>query len=354
MTFEEARALFPVLERVAYLNAGTFGPLARPVVEAVEREVRRDLEHGRAGSAWFEYALAVRDDLRARVAAFVGVEREQVALTASTTDGCNIVLAGLDLGPDDEVVTTDSEHFGLLGPLHASRARVVVTPPDPDAILAAVGPRTRLLAVSQVLWTTGARLPVRELRDAAGLPVLADGAQSVGAVPVDAGGLDFLTISGQKWLCGPDATGALVVADPERLRIARPSYLSKVAHEPDGSFVPRPGAARFEPNWLPVGAVAGLRTALELPPAWAYERAAATAARCRELLAGHVEVIPGEALLVSFRPPAGEDAAATAARLEGAGVIVREVPGTGLVRASCGWWTSEGDLERLVDAVAAE
>jgi L-cysteine/cystine lyase len=351
VTFEEGRALFPVLERLTYLNAGTFGPLARPVVEAVERETRRDLEQGRAGSAWFEYALGVRDHLRAAVAALVGAEVEQVALTASTTDGCNIVLAGLDLRPEDEVVTTDSEHFGLLGPLHASGARVVVAAPEPDAILAAVGPRTRLVAVSQVLWTTGALLPVRELRERAGVPVLVDGAQSVGALPVGAAGLDFLTISGQKWLCGPDATGALVVADPERLRIARPSYFSKLSNEPDGSFVARPGAARFEPNWMPVGSVAGLFAALELRPEWAFERAADVAARCRERLAGVVEVVPGDSLLVSFRPPPGETAEAAAKRLEEAGVIVREVPGTGLVRASCGWWTSAGDLDRLAEAL---
>jgi L-cysteine/cystine lyase len=352
VTFEEGRALFPVLERLTYLNAGTFGPLPRPVVEAVEREARRDLERGRAGSAWFEYALSVRDDLRAALAAFVGADPAQVALTASTTDGCNIVLAGLDLGPDDEVVTTGSEHFGLLGPLHASGAHVVVTPPEPDAILAAVGPRTRLVAISQVLWTTGALLPVRELRARAGVPVLVDGAQSVGAIPVDAAGVDFLTVSGQKWLCGPDATGALVVADPERLRIARPSYFSKLSNEPDGSFVARPGAARFEPNWMPVGSVAGLLAALELRPEWAFERSAAVAARCRELLAPAVDVVRGDALLVSFRPPAGESAEAAAKRLEEAGVMVREVPGTGLVRASCGWWTSDADLERLVAVLA--
>jgi L-cysteine/cystine lyase len=352
VTFEEGRSLFPVLERLTYLNAGTFGPLARPVVEAVEREARRDLDQGRAGSAWFEYALSVRDDLRAAVAAFVGAEVEQVALTASTTDGCNIVLAGLGLGPDDEVVTTGSEHFGLLGPLHASGARVVVTAPEPDAILAAVGPRTRLLAVSQVLWTTGALLPVRELRERAGVPVLVDGAQSVGAIPVDAAGLDFLTVSGQKWLCGPDATGALVVADPQRLRIARPSYFSKLSNEPDGSFVPRPGAVRFEPNWMPVGSVAGLLAALELRPEWAFEHAAAMAARCRERLASVVELVSGDTLLVSFRPPPGEAAEATVTRLEEARVIVREIPGTGLVRASCGWWTSEADLDRLAGALA--
>ena len=353
MTFGEARALFPVLARVAYLNAGTFGPLARPVVEAAEREGRRELEQGRAGADWFEHTTALRGELRERIAALVGAEAAQVALTASTTDGCNVVAAGLDLGPGDEVVTTDSEHFGLLGPLHASRARVVVVPPDPDAILAAVGPRTRLIAVSQVLWTTGATLPVRELRRPAGPPVLVDGAQSVGAIPVDASGVDFLTVSGQKWLCGPDGTGALVVADPERLRVARPSYLSKVSHRPDGSFEPTPGAARFEPNWPPVGAVAGFLEALRIRPEWAFERAAATAARCRELLGGVVEVAPGDALLVSFRPPGGEAAADTAARLGRAGVVVRDVPGTGLVRASCGWWTSEDDLERLVGALQA-
>ena len=63
------------------------------------------------------------------------------------------------------------------------------------------------------------------------MPILVDGAQSVGALPVAAAGLDFLTISGQKWLCGPDATGGLVVADPERLRVATPSYFSQQAYD---------------------------------------------------------------------------------------------------------------------------
>lgn len=348
MRFEEARGLFPVLERVAYLNAGTFGPLARPTLDAMQAELGADGERGRFGKEYFERMLALRQRLRERIAALVGAEPERVALTGSTTDGCNIVLAGLGLGPDDEIVTTGEEHFGLLGPLHASGARIVVVEPTAEAIVAAVTPCTRLLALSQVLWTTGRLLPVNELRERTGLPILVDGAQSVGAIPVESHGLDFLTISGQKWLCGPDSTGALVVADPERLRVGRPSYFAQSAFEPDGRFEPREGAARFDAGWLAPASLAGLLAALELPPDWRYVHAAQQAARCRELLGRKVELVDGGATLVSFR--AAEPAQLVAA-LADADVVVRDIPGTGLVRVACGWWTSENDLERLAAAL---
>ncbi len=352
MTFAEARAQFPVLERIAYLNAGTFGPLASGTMDAARAELERDLEEGRSGDSYFLRTLALRAELRGEIAALVGADPSRVALTSSTTDGCNIVLAGLGLSAADEVVTTSEEHFGLLGALGTSAARVVVAEPDPERILAAVTPRTRLVAVSQVLWTTGRVLPVRELRERAGVPVLVDGAQSVGAVPVDASGLDFLTVSGQKWLCGPDTTGALVVADPERLRVAAPSYFSQQAYEPEGTFTPREGAARFEPNWWSAASLSGLLAALRGRPEWAFEQAAATAERCRTLLAPLVEVVVPEqrSTLVSFRPRG--DPAALVTGLAGQGVHVREIPGSGLVRVSCGWWTSDGDLERLVAGLA--
>jgi L-cysteine/cystine lyase len=348
LTPEEGRSLFPVLERLAYLNAGTFGPLATPTAAAVQEQLDADLADGRFGKEYFERMLDLRKQTRIALAELVGAEPEQMAVTGSTTDGCNIVLAGLDLQPEDEIVTTTEEHFGLLGPVHASGARVVVVQPDPDAIRNAVTPRTRLLALSQVLWTSGRALPVRELREQTGVPVLVDGAQSVGAIPVDAGGLDFLTISGQKWLCGPDSTGALVVADPDRLRVARPSYFSQTAHEPSGSFEPAAGAARFDPGWLSSAVLAGLLAALDVRPDWAYERAALVAARCRELLAPLAELVPGDATLVAFR---SEDPPALVARLAEEGVVVREIPKTGLVRVSCGWWTDETDLQRLTAAL---
>jgi len=351
MDFAQARAQFPILERFAYLNAGTFGPLARSTVEAMEARQRLDLERGRSGPDFFALVVGLRDELRAQIAALVGAETAQVALTCSTTDGCNIVLSGLGLSPADEVVTTTDEHFGLLGPLHASGARIVVAGPEPEAILAAVTPRTKLLALSQVLWTDGRVLPVAELRERSDLPVLVDGAQAVGAIPVAAAGIDFLTVSAQKWLCGPDTVGALVVREPERLRVAQPSYYAQKSFEPDGEFEPRPGAARFDSQWIAPASLAGLLAALDGRPEWAFERAAEMSELCRKTLAERFEVVsaPGQGTLVSWR--ADGDPTAMVRRLFERGVVVRDIPGRNLIRASCGWWTSEDDIERLLEAL---
>ncbi|MFN0154220.1 MAG: aminotransferase class V-fold PLP-dependent enzyme [Gaiella sp.] len=352
MTFEEVRATFPVLERKAYLNAGTFGPLARRTTDALLSEAERDAREGRCGSPFFLGALELREQVRAAIASLVEAEPGQVALLASTTDACNRVVSGLGLQAGDEVVTTNEEHFGLLGPLGVSAATVVVVPADAERVVAAVTPRTKLIALSGVLWTTGKILPAAEIRARTGVPILVDGAQSVGAVPVSFPGVDFLTVSGQKWLCGPDSTGALVVADPERLRVTGPSYLAQASYEDDGTFVPRDGAVRFESNWWSVGVTRGLLAAITARPEWAFARAAETAARCRELLGRHVEVVTPKphATLVAFRPD-GEEAGAVVERLRLRDVDVREIPRTGLVRASVGYWTSDGDLERLVEGV---
>jgi selenocysteine lyase/cysteine desulfurase len=354
VTVDQARAEFPVFERLAYLNAGTNGPLARGTVEAMAAQERADLETGRGGPAYFERAMALRDEARSKLAEVVGVPVETVSLATSTTNGCNIVLAGLGLTEQDEIVTTDGEHFGLLGALAVSPVRVRVAkvrelPPEDalDVLLAEVTPRTRLLALSQVCWMSGNRFPVAELKEATGLPVLVDGAQSAGAIPVDASRLDFYAFSCQKWLCGPDATGGLVVADPERLGIAAPSYLSQESYD-DLDFVARPGAARFDPGWTPPPSLAGLGAALDLVPGGRFERAAEMARRCRELLAERFEVVtaPDQATLVSFRVEG--DSAELVQRLYEHGIVVRDVPGLGWIRVSCGWWTTERDLARLL------
>ena len=355
MTPAEARAQFPVLERFAYLNAGTLGPLSRGTLDAMAERTRFDQDHGRGGRAWFEGVRALRARIRGQLAELIGTDAACVALTGSTTDGCNIVVSGLDLGPDDEVVTTDAEHPGLLLPLRASGARVrvaeVAARPTASAfetILSHVTQRTRLLALSHVLWTTGQRMPVHELKRESGLPLLVDGAQSVGAIPIELGDVDYYTVSGQKWLCGPEPLGALYVREPEQLRIAVPSYFAQKSIEPDGTFEPVDGAARFDSGWLAPPALAGLEAALAGAPEWRFDRALEIAELSRTALADSFEVIGErtESTLVSF-VPAGEPADVSA-RLYEAGVIVRDLPRTGWVRASCGWWNNEDDVDRLV------
>ena len=351
MTFEEARAQFPVLERLAYLNAGTNGPLARATADAMIAQTDRDTVDGRSGMSYFLGMLELREQVRDAIADVLAVEPSALALTDSTTRGCAIVLAGLGLTDQDEVVTTNEEHFGLTGPLYATGARVVIVDADEEALVRAVTPRTRLIATSHVLWTTGRKLDLHRVREDAGVPLLVDGAQSAGAIAPDVGPLDFYTVSAQKWLCGPESRGALYVADPERLRVKAPSYMSQDSYEASGAFVPKEGAKRFDSGWIPVAALRGLAAALSTRPGWATERAAETAARCSELLSPRVEVVtpPGHSTLVSFRT--NGDPAELVERLHERGVIVRELPGRNLVRASCGWWTNEDDLQRLAAAI---
>jgi L-cysteine/cystine lyase len=351
------RAGLPVLERYAYLNAGTFGPLPRATVEAMDEMQRRELEDGRSSRPYFERALAARERLREAFAGLIGAGPGCVALTTSTTEGCNIAIGGLAIGPGDEVVTTDSEHPGLFGGLVSSGATIKIAAirdlPAADvlgALEAQITPRTRLIAVSHVSWLTGVVLPISELAGR-GIPVLVDGAQAAGTIPVDVKelGCDFYTVSAQKWLLGPAATGALHV-HPDRVedtRVAFPSYFSW--RLPDYELVE--GAGRFEGSWTPASSVVGMLASFEFMATAGedrYAHARRAAARCRELLlerGADVVTEPEQATLVSWRAEEPEE---LVKRLAEAGVVVRDLPGTGFVRASCGFWTSEDDLERLV------
>jgi L-cysteine/cystine lyase len=361
MDLAAIRAELGVLDRIAWLNTGTFGPLPRRTLDAMAAADRLDYERGRTGAWYPAEILELRERLRTGLAAVVSAPPETLALTRSTTEGCTIVCAGLGIGPGDEVVTTDVEHFGLLGPVAATGASVRPAslrgrPPEEalDAIRAELSPATKLIAVSHVAWTTGQVLPLDELT-ALGVPVLADGAQTVGAIPVTATGVDFYAFSGQKWLLGPGGTGGLVIAPEwiERLRVTAPSYYSQDGYDAAGIFTPKGGAARFDCGWLNraqlEGALASLAFLDEAGPE-RFDRAVAQAERGRELIAPRVELVtpPGQATLVTWE---SSDAAAESRRLAEQGVVVRHLPTLPWVRASIGFWTSDDELERLAAAL---
>jgi L-cysteine/cystine lyase len=141
------------------------------------------------------------------------------------------------------------------------------------------------------------------------------------------------------------------VRDPESLQVASPTYMSQQRFEPDGSFEPTAGAARFDPGFLGATLLSGLEAALDTAPDWRFERARETAERCRDLLAERHEVVtaPGQATLVAFRP--NGEPSEVVERLFEQGVVVRDIPGSGLVRVSVGYWTSDDDLDRLLTAL---
>ena len=351
------RAEFPVLEDRAYLNAGTCGPLPHAAVRATLDVLDRGAALGRA-KEYVDTLLELRDRQRAAYAAVLGAEVADVALTTCTSDGVVRVLAGMELGPGDEVLTAPDEHPGLLGPLITLRdRRGVDIRAVPFADLAdAVGPRTKLVACSHVSWITGAVRP--SALASLDIPVLLDGAQGVGAVGFDVGSLGcaFYAGSGQKWMCGPIGSGMLWVAPEWQARVAPvgATYVN-LENAADGLAARlHPDARRYDSPGLGPETVAGALAAHDVLAAYGwpavYGRATSLAALLASRLqeAGRTVAARGETTLVSFEDP---DPEATRDRLAEEGVTVRHLPGTPYVRASVGAWNDEGDLERLLAAL---
>src|SRR5436309_6002501 len=97
------RSRFPVLKHSAYLNAGTEGPLPDAAVEAVRSRIELEASRGRCGRPYFEELIQLAAELRGAYAGVLGCDASEVALTGSTTDGVNTVIAGLELREGDEI-----------------------------------------------------------------------------------------------------------------------------------------------------------------------------------------------------------------------------------------------------------
>jgi L-cysteine/cystine lyase len=354
------RAQFPVFERSRYLNAGTEGPVPLAASEAVTAQLGADLHHGRIGKPYIEALLQRAADVRAGYARVLGAPVETVALTESTTSGINTVLAGLRFAPGDEIVTSDQEHPGLLAPLRRLSVRdgVTITVAPLDRVADAVTATTKLIACSHVSWVGGEVVDVSALV-ATGVPVLLDAAQALGAISLDvvALGIEYYAGSGQKWLCGPEGSGALYVrADRlDELEPPWPSYATVADHDnPLGSAL-ADSAARLDTGFPPLMRSAWALASLGVLEAagwdWVHARAGFMASTLADGLAARgFDVAPrGPTTLVAWQPSGDVDA--EVARLHRQGILVRSIPSHGLLRAACGAWTVEEDVVALIDAV---
>jgi selenocysteine lyase/cysteine desulfurase len=358
---------------LVHLQTGGVGAMPRPVFEAMraaEVEVEADPARETYGPG-----MSHLEKVRAKAAALVNAGgAEDIFLTTSATQAMFLVAQGLNFTHGDHVLTTDHEHpGGRLGWEWAARRyhievdAIPIAPgeTDPRAIVERFAdrilPRTRVISISHVLFTTGVQLPVADLcalgRDH-GCKVVVDGAQGPGAMPVDvqALGCHAYAASGHKWLMGPKGTGFLYLAP-----------------EMSGALDALPLAAGRHPGSDSTGIVniAGLRgmgAAMDYVRELGPERIAAhNAALRRELHAAlsrfNQVMIPAPvdgpltSANLTFCLPDSVDLAAIRRHLvQRHKVYIRTVELAGFtgLRASLHAYNGSDDIARLVDALRAE
>ena len=373
------RAALPALAAGIYLNTGSAGPLPAETAAAMAEIARYELETGRATADWFGETLQRMDEARAATAAVLVADVDDIALTHSATDGVNIGVWSIDWRAGDRVVTSRGEHPGVLGPLVQLRDRfgveIAFVDPgagDPAEALAAfedaIDERTRMVAVSHVLYATGVVLPIAAIAAAGHVHdaiVVVDAAQSVGAIPVElaATGADVLALPAQKWLLGPEGMGAIAVrrAARERLQATFAGYFSYERIEPDGTAIPWASARRFEAgNWHRPSIVGMARSlgwmSMFVGLDWFLARGPALAAWMHDRLsaiAGVEVVTPRAAMatLLTFRIAGWAPQAALDELGARVFAIARVVPTVDALRISVGAFNSEEELERFATAV---
>lgn len=361
-----------------YMNTGTFGPMPACVPGAMRERMQQEWQNGRLGASGFESMLSIYDNARQGVAHLLNAHVDEIALTDNTGEGLNIISFGIDWHEGDEVITTNHEHISLLAPLYQLRDRygIVIRIADigekgdlpvlkPIADL--VTTRTRLISLSHVSWMTGARLNISEVGYMGrewDIPVLIDGAQSAGAIPLDLHALnvDFYAIPMQKWLCGPDGTGALY-ARQNALSYVKSTYVGywSVKHEEGIEWELHDRAQRFEVGGRQTAALAGQVAVLnwlntEVGHQWMYERIATLSAYAFYTLAEIPGLLmltprPGESGLVAFRLEGKDDAEVVKVLNEKYNILIRNIPSTHALRISTGFYNTEEEIDTLARAL---
>ncbi|MCU0632696.1 MAG: cysteine desulfurase [Methanolinea sp.] len=269
------REEFPVLSTCIYLDsASTSQTPHRAVAAMCAYFYEYAANHGRGSHHLARKTTEEYERTREVLGNFLGVDPGHLVFTRNATDAINLVAHGTCWEPGDEVITTALEHHANFLPWMAQKARGVVVKVlpqrrgmlDPADLQEALSPRTRLVAVTHVTNVLGTVQPVREIAGIAhdaGASVLLDAAQSVGHMPLDVRGFDFVALPGHKGLLGPQGTGALYAADYSALSVSCHGGGIVEDVSLDGfSLLPPP--ARFEPGTPNIPGVIGLGAAIRL------------------------------------------------------------------------------------------
>jgi len=371
------REQLPATSQTMYLNAGTNGPLPTIAIETLEAAARTELDAGRIRPGVYEGAFQRNQRVRDLIAEIYGADGSEIALTHSTIEGLNAALMGIRWQAGDEVVTTSLEHPGVFNPLGllAFRQGVVVRTADigngggdvVSQIAVLLTPRTRAVVISHVQWSSGAIMPLAELADLAHrhhAMLIVDAAQGAGQAPINlhASGVDVYALSGQKWLCGPEASGALYVRK-SRIPDIAPTYVRYAQSCSDGFIVPPSAAYRYEIGEFYGPAVLAFERVLlwlrdDVGFDWLHARVAELGRRAWDQLSnlpGVTVTTPRDVMagLVCFTVY-GLTVQEVAVKLYERGITIRYVayaPGPTVARAACGWWNTEDEIDALAVAV---
>jgi len=375
---ERIRQQMPATTSHIFLNAGTFGPLPDSAIQAMQERIQDEWQNGRLGEAAYHVIRNIYETARSSVARLLNADADEIALTGSTGEGMNIISYGIQWREGDEVITTNHEHGNLLGPLYQLRDRYSIDirfadigslaeRPVLKAIADLVTPRTRLISISHVAWTTGAVINISEVAYMGrewGIPVLIDGAQSAGAIPIDVKALDvdFYAIPMQKWLCGPDGTGALYIRKNAFSYIS-PTYVGMMSkkHVEGVEWELCEGAQRFEHGGRSTAAIAGQVAVLKwleetVGHRWMFERIASLSRYAYKALSEVPGLTlltprPGESGLVSFKLEGYDDVEIVTYLRDKYNIYIRNIPSTKSLRISTGFYNTEEEIDKLVAAL---
>lgn len=240
---DKVRADFPILSTqvngrpLVYLDSGASAQKPQVVIDAISRAYAGEYANVHRGLHYLSNLATDRyEAVRGIIARFLGARDEnEVVFTSGSTEGINLVSYGWAaprLQPGDEILLSVLEHHANIVPWHFLRERQGVVlrwvEPEPDGslsadkVLEAVGPRTRLIAITHMSNVTGTVVDVGAIARGTDVPVLVDGSQAAVHMPVDvqALGCDFYVITGHK-LYGPSGSGAIWIR-PERQAEMRP------------------------------------------------------------------------------------------------------------------------------------